>query len=282
MPRRPSVEKSSVYFTLLEALGKSGCAVCQIMQEASAGYLNVLFYEQVADVGLRRRLRQARGLCNWHSWEARKITTAALGVAIIAQDLLEEECARLAGLQRQPLWRSIGPYAAGMISRQALLAYLRGWLRRGMCPACRVVVEHERHALETLLNFLHEQAFAQGFEGSSGLCLPHLVKAVEFHPSHPELSILIGMQRSKYAHLVAELEEFCRKHDYRFSHEAWGAEADAWLRALEMMSGKAAVFGNDIHRSSPAGARHPWLVGLVDRVVRRLSGALGSERTSQP
>jgi hypothetical protein len=282
MPHQPSVEKSSVYFTLLEALGKSGCAVCQIMQEASASYLNVLFDEQVTDVGLRRKLRQARGLCNWHSWEARKITTAALGVAIIAQDLLEEECARLAGLQRQPFWRNIGPGAAGMIARQALLAYLRGWLRRGMCPACRVVVAHERHALETLLNFFHDETFARRFEGSSGLCLPHLVGAVELHPSHPNLSRLIGMQRSKYTHLVAELEEFCRKHDYRFSHEAWGTEADAWLRALEMMSGRAAVFGNDIHRSAPARARHPWLADLIDRLVRRMTGALGSKPTSQP
>ena len=32
--------------------------------------------------------------------------------------------------------------------------------------------------------------------------------------------------------LVAELEEFVRKNDYRFRDEPWGGERDAWRRAL--------------------------------------------------
>ena len=73
MSRNSPVEKSSVYFTLLEALEKDGCPVCRIMEEASASYLDTLFYEQVTDVGVRRKLRQARGLCNWHSGRVRDI-----------------------------------------------------------------------------------------------------------------------------------------------------------------------------------------------------------------
>src|SRR5262245_40696906 len=101
MSHKPSAEKSSVYFRLLEALGKSGCPVCRIVEEASASYIDTLFYEQVTDVGVRRKLRQARGLCNWHSWRAQNIPTVALGVAIIAQDLLDEECTRLSALQQR-------------------------------------------------------------------------------------------------------------------------------------------------------------------------------------
>jgi hypothetical protein len=218
------------------------------MEEASASYLDTLLYEQVTDVGVRRKLRQARGLCHWHSWEARKLTTAALGVAIIAQDLLEEECARLAAAQRRALWRRLRPLVQAQLSRPALLAYLRGWLYRGICPACQVVVEHERHALLTTLNFVHEEDFARRFEASAGLCLPHTVRASACDPSHPGLGGLLEVQRRKYACLAAELEEFCRKHDYRFSHEAWGAESDAWLRALEMLAGKVGSFGNDLER----------------------------------
>jgi Family of unknown function (DUF6062) len=248
MSRTAPVEKSSVYFALLEALADSGCAVCRIMEEASASYLDTLFYEQVTDVGVRRKLRQARGLCNWHGWRVKNIPTAALGVAIIAQDLLEEECARLAELQRRPFWRRLGGHVPAQLSPPLLLAYLRGWLQRSICPACQAVSEHEQHALQTMLNFLDEEVFARRFETSFGVCLPHTARAAECHPSHPNLVALIEVQRGKHARLVAELEEFSRKHDYRFSREAWGMESDAWLRAIEALAGKAGVFGNDLQR----------------------------------
>jgi hypothetical protein len=248
MTRRSPVEKSSVYFALLEALGKSGCPVCRIIEAASASYLDTLFYEQVTDVGVRRKLRQARGLCNWHSWSVRNLPTAALGAAIIAQDLLEEECSRLAELQRRPFWRRMGNHPQAQLLRQSLLAYLRGWLQRGICPACQAVSEHERHALETMLNFAHEEEFARRFETSLGLCLPHLVQGAEYHPSHPSLVALIEAHRGKHARLVAELAEFCRKHDYRFNRGVWTSESDIWIRAIEVLAGKPGVFGNDLQR----------------------------------
>jgi Family of unknown function (DUF6062) len=248
MPHRSPVEKSSVYFALLEALGKSGCPVCRIIEEASASYLDTLFYEQVTDVGVRRKLRQARGLCNWHSWRVRNMPTAALGAAIIAQDLLEAEYARLAELQRRPFWQRMGSHLQAQLFRRSLLAYLRGWLQRGICPACQAVSEHERHALETMLNFAHEEEFTRRFETSLGLCLPHLVQGAEGHPSHPNLVTLIEVHRGKYVRLAAELEEFCRKHDYRFHCGAWTLESDAWIRAIEVLAGKPGVFGNDLER----------------------------------
>ena len=127
MSHTSTVEKSSLYFVLLEALGKSGCPVCRIVEEASASYVDTLFYEQVTDVGVRRKLRQARGLCNWHGWWVSQTPMAALGVAFIAQDLLEEECAELAKLQRRPFWRRIGHRIQAPLPRPSLLTYLRGW-----------------------------------------------------------------------------------------------------------------------------------------------------------
>jgi len=111
------------------------------------------------------------------------------------------------------------------------------------------VAAHEQHALETLLNFLAEEVFAQRFAATPfGICLPHLVRAAAGHASHPNLIGLIDAQRARYARLVTELAEICRKHDYRFSHEGWGAEADAWQRAIEVLAGKAGIFGNDLQR----------------------------------
>jgi Family of unknown function (DUF6062) len=252
MAPRLTLEENSVYVAVLDALVKPGCAVCRIMEEASASYLDTLFYEQVTDVEVRRKLRRARGLCNWHSCWASKMTSAALGISIIARDLIEEECTRLAALEPQSFWRRLAELIQARLPCRAPPAYLRAWRARAICPACHVAVEHERHALETVLNFIDEAQFARHYEGSTGLCLPHTARAAELAPSHPKLGYFSAIQRGKYTRLTAELEEFCRKHDYRFTHEAWGAEADAWQRALEILSGKLGVFGSAIDRQHSA------------------------------
>jgi hypothetical protein len=138
-----------------------------------------------------------------------------------------------------------------------------------------VILEHERHAFETILNFLHDGDFAQRFERSTLLCTLHIARVVETQGRHPGLCRLIALQRHKYAGLVGELDEFCRKQDYRFAHEAWGAEADAGLRATELLAGKPEVFGNDIHRrqlrdgsSRGWGVLREWWRGLMLSVHR--------------
>ena len=100
MSREPATEKSFTYFALLEAFDKEGCPVCRFMAEYSLHYIDTLIYEQVNDVEVRRKLRASRGFCNWHAWQARDITSSALGVAIIAKDLISEEMTRLDDLLR--------------------------------------------------------------------------------------------------------------------------------------------------------------------------------------
>lgn len=45
------------------------------------------------------------------------------------------------------------------------------------------------------------------------------------------------MQIDKLTLLSSELGEYLRKHDYRFSHEAYGEERDAFIRATEILVG---------------------------------------------
>jgi Family of unknown function (DUF6062) len=268
MPREPGADKSFTYFALLETFDKNGCPVCRFMTECSVSYLDGLLYEQVNDVGIRRKLRDARGFCNWHAWQSSKIAGSALGVAIIANDLITEEMRRLDVLLRGPMIPRLQHPVQQQIAPKSLRAFIRGWQQKGGCPACEVILDHERHALETILNFLHDGDFAPRFERSPPLCVLHTTRMVETNGPHPGLRGLIELQRRKYARLVGELEELCRKHDYRFAHESWGSESDSWLRAIELLAGKPDVFGNDIHRRKLGdGATRGW--GTVCNWLRR-------------
>ena len=268
MPLDLAMDKSFTYFALLEAFDKPGCPVCRFMAEYSLTYLNALFDEQVNDVGVRQKLRASRGFCNWHAWQARYIASSALGVAIMANDLITEEMSRLDKLLRGPTITRLHRGSPDKVALKSLWAFVRGWQQKEVCPACQVILKHERHALETILNFLHDEDFAHRFAHSAPLCILHTTRVVEAQSRHPQLRRLIGLQHGKYAQLVGELDEFCRKHDYRFTHESWGAESDAWLRAIELLVGKPEVFGNDIHRRKPAGGTSGawsslcnWLLG---------------------
>jgi hypothetical protein len=272
MTPEPAAAKSSTYFALLETFSKGGCPICHLTQASATAYLEALFYEQVTDVGTRRKLRQTRGFCNGHLWEARTSKIAPLGVAIIAEDLLDEELIRLSALRPRLLARLVTPPERDKINPRTLLAFLRAWRQRGMCPACRVAVEHETHALATLLTSLPEADFAQRFEASGGLCLPHMMRTVEQHASHPALNALIESQRRKYARMIAELAAFRRKHDDRLTGSPWGTEADSWLRAIEMLAGKPGVYGTDLHRRPSGGGLQHWWQRLMASIARARGG----------
>lgn len=265
MSRQLPPEKSLTYFALLKAFGQRGCPICRLMEEFSLSYLDNLFYERVNDVGTRRKLRSARGFCNRHAWQARQIATSALGVAIIAKDLISEELERLDDLLRRPFPRTAQGSSSERIPRKSLLAFIQRWHRKGICPACQIISEHERDALATILDFLHDPEFAGRFGASPGLCVVHTMCAAEGNGSHPHLRTLLAMQRCKYARLVEDLEEFCRKHDYRFSQQPWGSESDAWLRAIELLTGKPGVFGSGVHRSSSSHGFAPWWAKFINR-----------------
>ncbi len=144
MSRMSGIDKSFTYFALLEVFGKSGCPVCRLMEEYSLSYLDALFYEQVTDVGMRRKLREARGFCNWHAWQAKKIANSALSVAIIAKDLLTEEITRLDHLLHGPSFRTNERALNRRIAANSLLGFIQGWRQKRVCPACEVILEHER------------------------------------------------------------------------------------------------------------------------------------------
>jgi hypothetical protein len=76
---------------------------------------------------------------------------------------------------------------------------------------------------------------------SPGLCLPHLRQALQGAPDEATLRRLIEIQLECLGRLRTELRELTRKFDHRFKHETIGSEGDAWLRAIDQVSGRRGI-----------------------------------------
>jgi hypothetical protein len=106
------------------------------------------------------------------------------------------------------------------------------------CPACQQEAELETLAMTTLVDLLtQDERLYNAFKDSEGLCLPHLRRALELVRDEKSFDTLVQITREKLVTLQAELDEFIRKHDYRFQHEKFDAEGDSWQRAITRVVG---------------------------------------------
>ncbi len=221
---------------LEEAMAAGGCPFCRLAERAVRRYLASLLRERVLDIAERQRLRDARGLCNLHAWQLQE-GGGALGIAIVYRDVLNTLAKALEqGADVQDgLWRRL---AGGPGSPRRAAATLRERQQpAGPCPACRERDEVERLAVGAMLDYLHGAEFAARFRASDGLCLAHFLATLERAAEAGPLRELVAVQLRVERGLVAELDEFIRKHDYRFSGEKIGAEGDAWMRAIAHVAG---------------------------------------------
>ena len=91
--------------------------------------------------------------------------------------------------------------------------------------------------MTVLLQEWHEPTLTAAFAQSSGVCLPHLARLMAHGATQRHLSACLKAQQNRLQDLQVDLQAFIRKQDYRFAHEAYGPEADAWQRAVAVFVG---------------------------------------------
>ncbi len=216
---------------LIDALRQGACPLCVLVERAERKAVDLFLYDQVNDIAQREALRASRGLCQPHSAMLSR-GRSALGVAIVSRDILRAMTAVLEdgageglGWLRQRLGGGAGAQIAARIEPQA------------GCPMCAERPRIEAPLLLGLLQNIADPGFAAVFDESGGLCRVHLAAALR--AADPEAArALAARQAALWRRLEAELDEFIRKHDYRFkTEEIAEAERDVWRRALHLSSG---------------------------------------------
>jgi hypothetical protein len=218
----------------IETLQQSDCALCVLARRKSQRYIETLFGTAVMDVEHRDAWRLAKGLCPVHAEMAIEIPQSSVSLAILYEDVLGHEIAALSRLATPE--RSRLAWLAGRRWGR-VRNWLRAWQQRTSCPVCCLWQEQERLYIAVLLDDWYDAALTQAFSQSCGLCLPHIACLIAWGATHRHLSAVLAAQQKCFHALHDDLREFLRKQDYRFVHQPYGREADAWRRAVRLLSG---------------------------------------------
>lgn len=217
---------------LLDAMRQGACPLCVLVARIERRAVDLFLYDQVNDIGRRDALRASRGLCLYHTGLLAD-GRSALGIAILSRDILRAMTAELE--QGQPASALVGVVArlAGR-GGDPLAARVEP---QAPCPMCAERPRIEAPLIAGLLRHLAEPGFAAAFDEASGLCRVHLASSLRA-ASPEQVRQLAARQAAVWRRLEAELDEFIRKHDYRYQGEPLiGAERDVWRRALRASSG---------------------------------------------
>jgi len=199
-------KKHMGFFDLKDALSGKGCPICFLAERSVARYIEDLFHEKVNDPGVAKELKRSGGFCEKHSEQLLQ-TREVLGIAIIYKRLLD-----------------------------LFIVYLKKNIvksKLASCPLCMTYQQAEQRYLSNLID--HWDELKAEFAASSILCIGHTYKALDLMKQKKTIEELRQIQIKKLGELSAELEEFCRKYDYRFADEKMGKEKDAWQRATKII-----------------------------------------------
>lgn len=220
--------KHMPYFRVLEAFEQATCCpLCELERAAVRQDLDNVLYEFVNDPGVRACLAQSRGYCHRHAHILASLGKGS-GVAILYEDQLHAYLKSLSEDERCSSNRRWKPD--------------EGWANHDACPACQIQLQQRKHAIGVLCDGLAEPAMREAYERGPGVCAPHLIHVLKHARSPEQRQYLLAIQRRQVEALLAEIREFIRKQDYRFSHEGFGREGDSWRRAIHRMAGEAEVF----------------------------------------
>ncbi len=214
------MDKHSTYYTVLEAIQTaSECPFCRLEDVAAHDYFTAILYEGVNDPKVRSELRNALGYCHRHAHYLLKMRDS-FGVAILYLDQIRLMKDRLA-LQS----KNTGSQS-----------------NRPICPTCRNQLENRERYLSVFVEALQEPEFRAAYENSNGLCLAHVELVSTVIKDAELVGYLRQVEATKLNELEGQLQEFLRKQDYRFADEPFKKERDAWIRAINKLSGGEQTF----------------------------------------
>jgi hypothetical protein len=199
----------------IEVLQRDRCPLCFLGHDYVHEHLKSLLEESVTDPVSREALFQSRGFCNRHAWQAVQ-QGKHLGMAVIYGSLLEKGLRELSS--KPKFW---------------------GKSKSQPCPLCESGKKRDSTLVRQFtLSWKDSEKLRTAFSEKGILCLDHLEKALLEKMEENHRKSLYETGKKALESILKDLNEFLGKQDYHRSHESFGAEKDAWIRAVRVISGE--------------------------------------------
>lgn len=237
MSKKPG--KHTPFFELVDAQAMAGCPVCRLVYKATDRFLDSILYEATLDPEVRETLKRSHGFCAEHVEILRNRPGRALGIALIYRDVVRRrlletlESARYTD-ERPRLMRWLGRGGRNTAARRRLTP-------EAPCPACAIKRKAEGDYLDLLVTHLDDDKLHAAYSQGEGLCLEHFVGALERVSNPASFHRLVAPQEARYRQMLADLDEYIRKRDHRFTDAKFGEEGDVWLRVMNAITGGAGM-----------------------------------------
>ena len=237
--------KPLAYHELNDMFAEPGCAICNLLKRGVEHSISTLLYEFTLDLDVNKAFREGRGLCNEHGNQLLDHKGSSLSIAILYQAIVND----LLKVVEQP---SGDPASQPMLGRllkpdaDNSLAARLGPSRS--CLVCDILIEAEERYVHALSEHIGDETLRRKYEQSEGLCLSHFRQVLRRMRNPANGQLLVTIQKTIWAKLKAELDEFIAKNDYQRT-DPMGIEGDSWSRAARRIAGEKGIFGLG-HRDS--------------------------------
>ena len=207
----------------LDVLQPDRCPLCFLLHDYVHEHLKSLLDESVTDPITRDALFASNGFCRHHAWLGVQ-QGRHLGMAVIYGSLLEKGLKELGGGPK--FWDKHNPFLKQKDNARP-------------CPICDSEKKRElSHIQQFVLAWEESEKLRTAFTEKGILCLDHLEGILSQKMDTAHRQKLLETGKKALAILLKDLNEFLEKQDYHRSHEAFGKERDAWIRAVRMVSGE--------------------------------------------
>jgi len=143
-------EKHLSYFVVLDSFNTKECPICFLVKERIEKFFDNLLYENINDVGFRKKFRENCGFCNYHSYKFLSYNDG-LAISLTHRDLIVDVIEKLK-------------------TKSVKYSSRKG---TNKCVVCELVKETEEDYISIIIEYLDDEEFKNKLLLSKGLCVPH-------------------------------------------------------------------------------------------------------------
>jgi len=207
---------------IMEDLQKSGCPVCNYMEDAVFGFLAKWQYALTYDEKAQRNHALELGFCPVHTWHLAAVATSRG---------LSRGYPRLLELIADELLKLID---ASVVLRDDIAALIQS---SENCRVCQLLQETEKTYINRLATCLECTEGSDLYSRSHGVCLHHLSLLISPVHSAEVVRFLLEEKAKRLRETANHMQNYVLKHEALDRHLISRDEQRAYLRALVHIAG---------------------------------------------